>query len=413
MKLISIYIFLEYFRPQDILPFLRVLHLPMLTILLIIYSLFTKKVTFSNKVTKTFIFLIVLLILHVPLATNNFWAYQTARTMTIIFIVYLGIITLLKTKTDLLKIFQLWTIIGVFCAVKGYTEGGRIPNSAFLGDENDFATYVIMMVPFAYFSIFFAQKAWQRIISIFFVIVLILGGISSLSRGGFIAICVVGLFCWLYSSKKLISSVVILSFIGIFFLSVPDSYIAEVKSITEAKTYQSGTGGQRFHLWGAAWRMFLDNPLIGVGGGNFPWRVIEYEGKRFRDRTHGGKQAHSTYFTLLPELGLLGVVLFSGLLIQPTLESRKMNRIIKSKMKQFKKDGIKCDQDEVIYSNLKEMFLLQRGIWGALVAFLVNGAFLSMLYYPHLWILIGLMVSYNQITKNILIEFKLIPANDM
>ena len=71
----------------------------------------------------------------------------------------------------------------------------------------------------------------------------------------------------------------------------------------------------------------------------------------------------------------------------------------------MKSDGPFGKQEMRLFSRLEQVALLQRGIWGGLVALLANGAFLSMLYYPHVWILIGLMVACNMAMRNILSEF--------
>ena len=406
--LIAMYLLFEYVRPQDIFPFLRILHLPMIVLLLIFYATIRNKADLTLFPTKTFMALLCLLAIHVPLASNNYYAYLTSRSMVLIFIVYLGIVSLLKSEVNILKCFQWWMGVAVICAVKGYMEGGKIANSAFLGDENDFATFVIMMIPFSYFSIFYARKYLSRVSCIIFVILLVVAGISSMSRGGFVAMCVVSVFCWSYSARKVISSVFIVVGVCAFILFVPPEYRHEMQSIFDHDTYETGTGGVRLHLWRAGIRMFRDHPVIGVGGGNFQWRVIEYEQEGFRGRTHGGKQAHSIYLTLLPELGIVGTVLFAILILLPTLEQIKLNRSVRPWIKKLKRDGPVGKHEMYLFKRLERMALIQRGLWGGLVALLVNGAFLSLLYYPHVWIFIGFMVASNMAMRNILSEFGIV-----
>ena len=74
--------------------------------------------------------------------------------------------------------------------------------------------------------------------------------------------------------------------------------------------------------------MFLDNPILGVGQGNFPYVFQKYELKvtgsneAFYGRSVAGRQAHSIYFTMLPELGIIGTCIFIGMIIN-TLKDLK------------------------------------------------------------------------------------------
>ena len=78
---------------------------------------------------------------------------------------------------------------------------------------------------------------------------------------------------------------------------------------------ETGTAGQRMFTWGIGWEMFLANPVFGVGQANFPWTIGEYMGGRtWQTKSLAGRQAHSLYFTLLPELGLVGVMLFGAMI---------------------------------------------------------------------------------------------------
>ena len=137
--------------------------------------------------------------------------------------------------------------------------------------------------------------------------------------------------------------------------------------------------------------MFLDNPILGVGQGNFPYVFQKYELKvtgsdePFYGRSVAGRQAHSIYFTMLPELGILGTCILFGM-IYYTFKDLKT---IKDSM--FKKDN------KVLNKTSDKLFSLVLALEGALVSYLVSGAFISTLYYPNLWILMGFIVSLKHI----------------
>ena len=100
-------------------------------------------------------------------------------------------------------------------------------------------------------------------------------------------------------------------------LLAPRGYWDEMGTIEQETQEDSiGTGQQRIFSWKTGWRMFLDNPIAGVGPANSPWRFGEYEGEGgFNSRNYSGRQMHSVYFTLLSELGSVGTILFALMLL--------------------------------------------------------------------------------------------------
>jgi len=77
---------------------------------------------------------------------------------------------------------------------------------------------------------------------------------------------------------------------------------AVLRASLEPSAYAGGVGN-RGELWGAAWRMFVARPLLGVGAGNFEWALPAYG--VFGVRTH----ANSWYLQSLAEGG---VILFAA-----------------------------------------------------------------------------------------------------
>ena len=131
--------------------------------------------------------------------------------------------------------------------------------------------------------------------------------------------------------------------------------------------------------------MFYDNPILGVGAGNWPWRVTEYELKlppseaRTR-RLLGGRVAHSLYFTLIPELGLIGIFVYAAIVI---LLFRRLFALARS--------PARSPSDSAPLS--ANFALLAKAMIVSLLAFFSSGAFVSVLYYPHLWYLTGFVLA--------------------
>ena len=96
--------------------------------------------------------------------------------------------------------------------------------------------------------------------------------------------------------------------VGLALPFMPDKFWSEFSSIQNT---QDSTRVDRLRSWHMGWLMFEDSPIVGVGAGNYPWNVGEYE-IRMPDYNperpnHAGRQAHSLWFTLIPEYGLAGL----------------------------------------------------------------------------------------------------------
>ncbi|GAB4345917.1 MAG: hypothetical protein Kow0099_26660 [Candidatus Abyssubacteria bacterium] len=398
--LIILYMFLEYVRPQSFIPGLAYLRIPMFVQIAIMLALLRSNVArLKSKESVMFLVFVCLMMLHIPLATNNYLAYWTTRTMALQFVVFLGIIGFLDTYEKFDKVLTFWVIVAVLCAAKGYYEGGRIPNSSFLGDENDFSLFLNMMVPLAFFKGYTASKKSAKLLFYGGVVVLIMGTVSSLSRGGFVGLLSPVLYCWWKSAHKLRSAFVALIVGGLLVAyAIPDSYWDEMRTITEEGTTE-GTGSHRIYMWKGAWAMFLEHPLAGVGPGNFPVRFGEYEPPGgLHGRSEAWRAVHSVYFTLLPELGLAGCLLFFGMLWTNLKERRHLRKAI---------EGLNApdrQQNAVVNNKLHRLEALGWGLTGAIIAYLVSGAFLSVLYYGHFWLIMGLSVARNSIVRELLLK---------
>jgi O-antigen ligase len=72
--------------------------------------------------------------------------------------------------------------------------------------------------------------------------------------------------------------------------------------------------GQRLLIWGAAWRMFLDHPWLGVGAGCFGDAFTKYSGGVVIDGQTVWGSAHNLLLHQLASRGLIGTLALGGVL---------------------------------------------------------------------------------------------------
>jgi len=255
-----------------------------------------------------------------------------------------------------------------------------------MGDENDLAFALNAAIGVGVYLLNEARGPGRKLLLGGSLGVMVAGVVATRSRGGFVGLATVGLWMLLAGPKRgrvllaiLLAAVCLAAF-------APPTYWAEVSSIKTAGD-KGDTGEQRQYLWGLGWRMFLDHPIVGVGTKNFGIRAPEYESQE-RSNIEGehmwGREAHSMYFTLIPEQGLVGITLFTALI---TWCFGALGRI--------RRHAREHPDDASSVSAL----LLASGLMAGLVGSLVTGTFVSVLYYPVIWVLVGMLAALDAVRK--------------
>jgi putative inorganic carbon (HCO3(-)) transporter len=126
--------------------------------------------------------------------------------------------------------------------------------------------------------------------------------------------------------------------------------------------------------------MALDNPVFGVGAGSFGVAF----GTKYR--TPGAANmpwltAHSSYFLVLGEMGLPGIICILTIVFGNVFANLRLRKAVLARA--GPKPGA-ATQESV------RVLLLTAG---SFVGFSIAGAFLSAAYYPHIFVMTGLLVA--------------------
>ena len=383
----------EFGRPQSLIPGLKIIPFATgLDVLLLLNVVMSGKLNFSRLQTKLWIPLFVVMAIHVPIARNNFWALLTFKDMLLTFGLYLGIVTYVNSLEKMLTLMKVWMGILCFLAVMGISKGGK-GIGGWMGDENDFCMVMNMAVPFGYFFMFSASSFVQKMRYLGFLGSFILAAMASLSRGGFFGLASVGVYCWYRSPKKLNALIVVVVAVVFMLVLAPAKYWDEIASSTDDETMKYGTGAARLYTWGIGTEMFLYNPIIGIGQKNFPWTFEVYEaGRTFHERSMAGREAHNAWVTLIAELGLVGIIIVGGMLVQ-------CYRDLKWIRTRFSPADSRQKRGQIVQAGEDVRMYLARAMEGSLIGFIVSGVFISILWYPALWIMMAFVVALRNISE--------------
>ena len=391
--LVLISLLVEVGRPQDIIPGIKVIPFPSMIDLLIGLSVVVSgKLNLANKQTKLYIALLLIMVGHVPFATNNYWAAMVLKDMILYFCFFLGIVCFVDTVDKMKVLVNAWLIVHLVLAVLGIMSGGK-GVGGWLGDENDFCMEMNVAVPFAYFMLLGTQHKTGKVLYLTSLCIFILTAMVTLSRGGFIGLAAVGFYCWLKSAKKG-RAVVLVGVVVIFMLIfAPEKYWDEIRSATDDRTMTVGTGAERLYTWGIGLDMFLGNPIFGVGQGNFPWNFEEYQGgDRFNERSLAGRAAHSMYFTLIPELGFVGAMCYFLMAWNNYATVTRLKSLARIFRTAKAKTPIIKEERDIAFG-----VSVGSALEAAMIGYLASSVFISTLYYPTFWVITAFIVALGNV----------------
>jgi O-antigen ligase len=89
------------------------------------------------------------------------------------------------------------------------------------------------------------------------------------------------------------------------------SFRSETMEQRFVRTIDEGSMSQREHLYPAAWKMFLDRPLVGWGPTINMWEL----GSRVGERDHPFRDTHNLLLELLTVTGVVGAILFCSAIL--------------------------------------------------------------------------------------------------
>lgn len=316
--------------------------------------------------------------LTVPWAWNRGLAFNSLQNFAILLLGgVLPLATLPIGFSTVRKIVTGYFFLHVPMAVHGLLFAGKGAGGGWLSDENDLALALNAAIGVGIYLMIEAPNLSRKLLIGASLGLMLAGVVATSSRGGFLGLVATAVYLvFAGPNRKTIVGWIAVGAVGLALLAGP-TYWNEVRSIKTAGN-EGDTGEQRLYLWGLAWRMYLDHPVLGVGSENFGANAPHYEDIE-RSIAFGehlwGRAVHSMYFQLLSEHGTVGVLLFAMILGGTATRLRRIRRTTLTRQ-----------DDPAARSEL----LLASAIAAGAVGVLASGVFLSVLYYPVLWALIAM-----------------------
>ena len=382
LLLLFLYLLVEYGRPQFLAPIMPGLLLQvMLLASLLPYGARVYSVL-SEKYFRLYLLLLLFMTLHVFIAINNYYALMGLKGMFSYLLIGVSFCIFIDNISKLNAFLSVFVTVLAVCALNRIFDTNLfgVSGHGVFTDENDFALAMNVGLPIAFF-LGRVQKNWKKWLFWLAGVILILGTMISASRGGFVGLVAVATVCWL-SSKHRVRAIPVLILLAMLAWSFAPPLSKQKIQGLGLNSAEKDTGKDRVELWKVGWKIFAHNSLIGVGQGNIPVVMNAYRfdrnGESFWARDMWGRVTHSVYLTLLPELGLVGALIFVLMLKALHVKKKKIYQLCASAV---------AKEDAATIKNLAT------GLLVSLFGFLVTGIFLSVLYYPPLWNISALLIT--------------------
>jgi O-antigen ligase len=192
--------------------------------------------------------------------------------------------------------------------------GYSIRASGFYGYPNHLSGFLEIACMLGLGVTFWSRcPSWVKVIAGYICIMMLLGILITGSRGGYIS-ATVGLLVFALLSLVLVNKLISGRLIGVFFAGLlmiagigwGVKAVVNNSSFLQTRADKTLTvDASRVRLWQAAWKQFRFSPVVGTGSGTYL-----YYGRQFRNpEIHTDPiHAHSDYFELLGEYGIVGFI---------------------------------------------------------------------------------------------------------
>lgn len=385
---LSLYIFFEYVRPQSIYRAIDVAPWALMCLLGAVgFTVLEQRTAFTSKS----LWLLVLLLSAVIVASSigaqyprQSWEWKDIwlNWILMMFVVGAGV----KTRTEfmlLLSGFVLWNLKMSQFGVRSWASAGFSFRtwgvSGAPGWFTNSGEFGIEMCIFGPLVGYMAYGLWphlskaKRIFAAAVVASAVISIIASSSRGAMIGAAAVGIWMMLRSPNRLRASLIVIVLGALTWFLLPEQ---SKLRFTEMGTDDTSTS--RLQYWKDGISIANDYPIFGIGYKNWiPFYQSNY------DPT--GELPHNFLIEAVAELGYVGLAVVLLLLLAFFIENARTRKLTSVKS---------ATPDRFLHS-------MSFGLDGAMIGFMASGSFVSVLYYPFIWMNIGMCMALARVAQDV------------
>ena len=227
---------------------------------------------------------------------------------------------------------SLITLVGIYQyftkAINNPDPNALYEVKGLMAHKNQYSFSLFLVSPFLLSSIVYFENGWEKagIVSTIMIIIMVT---LLQTRAVWIAtgssFCLAGLVLLLsnrkngffkFQRKWLIRTGIVFAIIIAFTITISilfPAYSPATKLTSRISTIfdpEFTSNHWRVEMWDATFRMVKDNPIMGVGGGNWKISIYPYYGRYLPSVFRHWRTPHNDYLSVLSEKGILGLAAF-------------------------------------------------------------------------------------------------------
>lgn len=154
---------------------------------------------------------------------------------------------------------------------------------------------------------------------------------------------------------------------------LPAEFVGRMTSIGE-----DWTSVTRLRYWAFGWQMALENPLLGIGLGN--WLSVWADHVAANGLPYPIELPHNIFVYAAAELGFTGLIVLALIVLSTFRLNRATRSIAESNGNEFLRHAA-------------------MGLDAGMIGYLVSAMFVTVLYYPYLWIALAMTVALHNVAR--------------
>lgn len=393
-----------FVRPQDTFPILDPLHLAEVFGTFGILALVIGRLNRGAPIAKMTVELgAVLAFAGVMLATAPFsiWPGGAVSVVTDLFskviVVFVLITNTLTTRARFERFVNVVVLSCCYVAVKvildygaglNLVEDGRAQGAGGLfGNPNDMALNLVAFLPLAVILLLGRTRPNVRAILAIGTPAIVLAIIFSKSRGGTLGL--VGMLLVLLFQLRRVRPSVAVTVMAVSLITIPllpSSFTDRMSSIIHPEEDPTGSREARKRLLREAYQAYLDNPVFGLGAGQF-------HNYNPSGREEMWREAHNAWLQVASEMGTGGVLVFAVIVGSGFVAGVQASRALR-RARRTKRRSKESDRWLVRHEPL-EMYAA--AILASLTGWLIAAMFASVAYYWTLYLVLSLAITLREI----------------
>jgi len=406
---------LLFFRPQDHLQALEVLHLAELTAIAGLAAMAARRLRSGMTIARVnaeviaVVMLGGIIVLTIPF---SIWPGGSLKVFSDIYVKIILIFALMiSTITSPRRVRQMtWVMIiasgyiagrGIFDYVRGenLVEGDRLRGAVggMFENPNDLALNLVTFLAPTLFIVIQDKKASRRLFASMLAVLMLGAIVATKSRSGFLGLIAMGMVVLYYTARAkpgVLAGVLVAGLLALPLM--PSSFWDRMDSITNADTDATGSRAARLRLLNQGLEVFAANPLTGIGAGQFqnynePGVVVEK-----------WRVTHNVWLQVAAELGILGLVVFTYLVGRAYSANFRALRLLRLPRK--RRDGSAADPLAITPAERVILDTNAKGMIAAIVGWTICSLFASVAFNWTFYYVLALSVAGREIAAGRRVE---------